>query len=871
MSKQHCYNKMHHKCRMTSDASLKQPFHYRAIKNSSIGLLSFLLAFISFSTLSPIESTDAAEVLLANQATGGAVSLTTTGNINLTMQTDASGAVRTAVDAVRVASGNSGYQLYLSMQGSNNSLVRDGATATGTDTNTGLPTYADADIIPAGGGDAISSPSTLTNNTWGFAVPAANATSGSGSEDVVANGFDSSYPTGTNSVPTSKFAKVPVKGSDVRIARRVGATNNEGTLTNVYYGAKVTTSKPSGLYSNTITYTAIGDSNTTGLASVTPERTNQLAGGQTLDIATSSTLTLSSIASVSVTVGDQTCSNPTAYNSSGGSLVNVTCTSPALATGWHEVIINLNTTAGSTETYVVNPGIEYYSDATTVATTMQDFTLAQCNAMNTGQSAILSDTRDGKTYSIAKQADGNCWMTQNLRIGDPNRDITLTSADSDVSFDFTIHSSDVQTTTGIDWSTSADSTHIYSFAENSDISTDNKILYGNLYNWYTATASTGTTSITSGDAYGSICPKGWMLPPNEGDGSYYNLFQISNITDDSVGSNKLRSAPYYFTLNGHYDNDSPFNQGLIGPYWSRTSDSSSARGVDLRMNNVVIQNHYKKYGAAVRCVMVAAQPTYMQELTSAYCNNMTTAQTMTLTDARDSNTYSVTKQADGNCWMTQNLRLGTTSNSTSTQNVTLTSASSDVAPGSANFTISSSDILKTGDTYTDWSTSIETTHVYSFANTTNTTSYGNLYNWYTATAGTGLHSTGSTISGEEAPGSICPKGWKLPTNENNGTTPINGSYWNLMRNAVATDISSSGNNTTYTSRFTQNPLSFAPSGDYNNSRPNVQGIIGNYWSRTAHTADYARYFVYNTNGDFNFRVSGYGKYFGFAVRCVMVP
>jgi uncharacterized protein (TIGR02145 family) len=44
--------------------------------------------------------------------------------------------------------------------------------------------------------------------------------------------------------------------------------------------------------------------------------------------------------------------------------------------------------------------------------------------------------------------------------------------------------------------------------------------------------------------------------------------------------------------------------------------------------------------------------------------------------------------------------------------------------------------------------------------------YGYAYNWYTATAGTGTQDMDTR--GENAPSSICPKGWRLPTGDPTG-------------------------------------------------------------------------------------------------------
>ena len=530
-----------------SDKILKESLSLKLMRNSSVGMVAFLATFVSFSALSPIEPTSAEEILFATQATGGVVSLTSSGNVNLSMYASSAGTVQTAVDAVRVTSGNAGYQLYLSVAGDNNALIRDG----------GSPTN-ESDTIPAAGGN-ISSPTVLGTNTWGFAVASKDTTSGSGSEDVLANGFDNTYPTGDNSVMTSKFAKVPTKGNDVKIASRSGSANN--ILTNVYYGIKANTAKPSGLYKNTVTYTAIGDGTTSGLASISPDRTNQLGGGVTLTIATPSTTALSSIGTVTVTVGGQTCINPqvTKSDNGAGALNNVTCTSPALSTGWHEVIVNF---AGSSEIYVVNPGIEYYLDegGSQVATYMQDFTITDCANMASLSSITLQDNRDNNIYRITKQADGNCWMTENLRLGNTSdnsgvisQDIVLNSSNSDIPSDlkasngtdpytFTIAADKMQTSifvpTGynIGWNDDNwDKQRIYSFTADSDSTTSstNKRAYGNLYNWWTTTAGTGTHANTNGDtdANSSICPKGWKLPSNTSDGSYTNLMQaqIPNI------------------------------------------------------------------------------------------------------------------------------------------------------------------------------------------------------------------------------------------------------------------------------------------------------------------------------------------------------
>lgn len=65
---------------------------------------------------------------------------------------------------------------------------------------------------------------------------------------------------------------------------------------------------------------------------------------------------------------------------------------------------------------------------------MQSF---DCSTLESGKTVTLYDVRDNNAYTVKKLVDGNCWMTQNLRI--QNR--ILTSADSDLEVDMQILSS----------------------------------------------------------------------------------------------------------------------------------------------------------------------------------------------------------------------------------------------------------------------------------------------------------------------------------------------------------------------------------------------------------------------------------------------
>ncbi len=224
-------------------------------------------------------------------------------------------------------------------------------------------------------------------------------------------------------------------------------------------------------------------------------------------------------------------------------------------------------------------------------TTMQEMTSLVCASSEIGDTNTLTDTRDGETYTVRKHEDGNCWMTQNLRLAGEK---TLTPADSDVVSDYTLPASDIN---GFDESNYYASQMYYAGDETN----------GAYYSWTAATAGTGDASLTKGDAPSSICPKGWKLPPNSGRGSYAEFVAAAGITNDVAGSTKLQSAPYNFPYAGYVYNSTLYNVGIVGYYWLRTAYSSN-NAYALFFNSSYVDPAYNngRYdGFSVRCVAVS--------------------------------------------------------------------------------------------------------------------------------------------------------------------------------------------------------------------------------------------------------------------------
>ena len=204
-------------------------------------------------------------------------------------------------------------------------------------------------------------------------------------------------------------------------------------------------------------------------------------------------------------------------------------------------------------------------------TPIQDVTRPQCNALpvytGSNPSAIrtLTDNRDGTTrnYEIAKLADNKCWMLTNLKLGKTSGTTTLTPANTNIAANFTLPQ---LITTG---ATSYDNPQAIGPVPGDTSSGSTN--YGYLYNWPAATAGETRSSITTGNAPYSICPKNWRLPVggdyNSGIGEFADLDRAFGGTGQSAGSGEPNIAKWNYT--------GPFKGALSGRWNSGFNDQSS--------------------------------------------------------------------------------------------------------------------------------------------------------------------------------------------------------------------------------------------------------------------------------------------------------
>ncbi len=186
----------------------------------------------------------------------------------------------------------------------------------------------------------------------------------------------------------------------------------------------------------------------------------------------------------------------------------------------------------------------------------------------------LTDIRDGETYRVRKLADGNVWMTENLRLvfsgnyvgkyDSSNNTITatttqITPANSDVTTTW-LPNHTTQTTTGTKWASISptpeeiDTPHSYYDNNTSNTYDGEAQKNGSYYNFVTATAGIGTYSFNTTNAITSstICPKGFTIPITNNNRNLI-LTYLGNTNNTLANSAALKSFPFSINTTGVYE------------------------------------------------------------------------------------------------------------------------------------------------------------------------------------------------------------------------------------------------------------------------------------------------------------------------------
>ncbi len=421
------------------------------------------------------------------------------------------------------------------------------------------------------------------NNTWGF------------------------RPSKLNSQANSNYLPGPTSASTLVILDQTSSANSNANNYNLAIGARINSNTAPGTYGNTfvitvtanpVNYSITYNANATGVSNMPPNVSNQPTDTEQVNISstvpTRDGYNFKGWCTAQTTDGG-TCSGTT-YNPDGG----------GTALAW---AIDQTQASNSLNLYAMwasaGPVITNTTCATPVPssiTYMQELAdsakkSAALSSMTQGSQYYLVDERDNQGYCVAKQADGNIWMTQNLDLDIGGTGVaTLTSENTDLNTSGSAPYADGYSSSGgvITWSpastattsgrtisgttvspempttTEANSTP-YS-AEGGDRyyyttgTTSNETMQtlaqctaaghseedcahyhaGNYYNWTAAIASNASSGIGSTRydvAANSICPKGWKLPQGRSSTSddaatrqFGNLWYTSGIITSVSGS-----------------------------------------------------------------------------------------------------------------------------------------------------------------------------------------------------------------------------------------------------------------------------------------------------------------------------------------------
>lgn len=248
--------------------------------------------------------------------------------------------------------------------------------------------------------------------------------------------------------------------------------------------------------------------------------------------------------------------------------------------------------------------------------TLQTFDDTKCTAMSTGDIIALTDNRDNNTYAVARLADGNCWMIENLRLDPSTTTFSSSNTNNPTAAFISAAPSSSSSNNMCGGDTNNNSTCIDQINFNSNnlnrglsasassSSPAQWYSYGMMYNWYTASAGNGTYAMASGNVAGDICPAGWRLPTAGTGGEMAALNNSVNggATNSDSG---LTTFPNNFIYSGDFNQTQSGGRGNYGRLWSATaSTNANAFRLGYRNNEVTPIKAYNKWDAfALRCIV----------------------------------------------------------------------------------------------------------------------------------------------------------------------------------------------------------------------------------------------------------------------------
>ena len=471
---------------------------------------------------------------------------------------------------------------------------------------------------------------------------------------------------------------------------------------------------------------------------------------------------------------------------------------------------------------------------------LQDMNNLVKYSMQPGIEYELVDARDGKYYRVAKLADNNVWLLDNLSIGG-DEEMLLTPRDTNTNPD--VDNGEFILPASGDWEDSYTEPFIDTTDEDVMLGNDEDKPQGGYYNY--CAASAGTYCDEADDAYDDaeydICPANWRMPTGGNGGEYQT---VNNLYDDLINTLHLPlSGRFYGGSSGQIDQN--------GYFWSSTN-RDGMRMYYLNRNNQTISatgSYRRDRGYSMRCVAKDVTPEIscnigaksideavcLQDVNAMVKETMEEETTYTLLDARDLEPYRIAKLADDNVWLLDNLKLG------SEEEMLLTSSDTNTNPDLNNgeFILPASGDWE--DSYTE--PFIDTADARNMLGSAKDKTQGGYYNYCAASAGTYCNEADEAEGDAEY--DICPANWRMPTGGNGGEYQVIDDLYDDLINTLSLPLSG---------RF------------YSGSSGQIDQN-GYFWSST--NRDGMRMYYLNRNNQTISATGSYRRDRGYSIRCVL--
>ena len=437
------------KARLGWFAHLKSSRTVRKIFTGAVPvfLVAFVAAFVASSIFAPAHSSDATTINATIGTSDYYIDITSS-DVNIGVEAyPGDGRVSVAKTTVTTkTNAPKGYKLYLSMDPS----------ATGTGLCLSGSSSECIDALP----DALpTNLKTLEPNTWGYAV--------SSSSTGVPSTWTGAHSVVTNAVPSTvsqTFSAVPAAGSE-QLIQSTSTSNTSGVGVDLFYGVRATIAKTTGTYSNTIAYTAVGDTTTSGESDLSFSPASYTRSTRYDDSKTGTATTQQVTIYTRLFTNMPSATTPTTaptvtfYGGPSSSNRTFTCANPTQDVINNVLVVKCYLPYAYAATYNVKveiPDYNYtvwgqyqYKATWSTISYMQEMTTDVCSeatqiapgskvtVASDANEVYLKDIRGGgghlvrggsagaytytyqagynsAGYRVRRLADGNCWMTENM-------------------------------------------------------------------------------------------------------------------------------------------------------------------------------------------------------------------------------------------------------------------------------------------------------------------------------------------------------------------------------------------------------------------------------------------------------------------------